>query len=226
MRRASYRGRRGRYNFFSKCPTHFESKAGQGESLIFNHLIPLLALTVLTVSHPLLAEPATPLTALTRMPVKEITVFKDGHAFLLHSGKMPVDAAGNVLLDALPQPVLGTFWPYSSDKNAKLTSVTASIHKVKLERTALSIRELIEGNVGTAVQITEQVAAAGKEPQTVSYAATIESVPTQSGEELEATSVPDLGEKLPNRGEVVLLKTDAGTRAVNFDRIIDVTFTQ
>src|SRR5213075_3023225 len=80
-----------------------------------------------------LADPATPLTALARMPVKEITVFKDGHAFLLHSGKMPVDAAGNVLLDALPQPVLGTFWPYSADKNAKLTSVTASIHKVKLE---------------------------------------------------------------------------------------------
>src|SRR6478735_6496375 len=109
-------------------------------------------------SNPLRGEPPTPLTALARMPVKEITVFKDGHAFLLHSGKMPVDAAGNVLLDALPQPVLGTFWPYSADKNARLTSVTASIHKVKLERTALSIRELIEANIGASVQITEQVA--------------------------------------------------------------------
>ena len=69
----------------------------------------LLALLVLAVTRPLLAEPATPLTALARIPVKEITVFKDGHAFLLHSGKMPVDSAGNVVLDALPQPVLGTF---------------------------------------------------------------------------------------------------------------------
>src|SRR5258706_6737823 len=98
---------------------------------------------VLALGRAAVADPATPLTALARMPVKEITVFKDGHAFLLHSGKMPTDAAGNVLLDALPQPVLGTFWPYSAGKNAKMTSVTASRHKGKLERTTLSIRELI-----------------------------------------------------------------------------------
>src|SRR4051812_27149584 len=226
MRRASYRGRRGRYNFFSKCPTHFESKAGQGESLIFNHLIPLLALTVLTVSHPLLAEPATPLTALTRMPVKEITVFKDGHAFLLHSGKMPVDAAGNVLLDALPQPVLGTFWPYSAEKNAKLLSVTASQRKVKLDRTALSLREMIESNVGAAVVVTEMPlgTAAVRDAQPITYNATIESIPTQSGEELEAPSPAGSGERLPVKGNVVLLRTAMGTKAVSFERIVDLTF--
>src|SRR2546430_9693060 len=105
-------------------------------------------------------ERAAPLSALAKMPVKEITIFKDGHAFLLHSGKMPTDAAGNVLLDALPQPVLGTFWPYSADKNVKLTSVTASIRKVKVDRTALSLRELIEANPGASVQITEMRAGA------------------------------------------------------------------
>ena len=26
------------------------------------------------------------------MPVKEITIFKDGHAFVLHEGEMPTDA--------------------------------------------------------------------------------------------------------------------------------------
>src|SRR5687768_12493957 len=101
------------------------------------------------------ADPATPLTALARMPVKEITVFKDGHAFVQHAGKMPVDDPGNVVLDALPQPVLGTFWPYSSDKAAKLASVTASVRKVKLDRTALTLRELIEANVGAQATITE-----------------------------------------------------------------------
>src|SRR3954464_6351802 len=111
-----------------------------------------VALMFVPIAH---AEPATPLTALARMPVKEITVFKDGHAFLLHSGKMPTDAKGNVALDALPQPVLGTFWPYSADKNAKLTAVTASVRKVKLERTALALRELIEANVGAQISITE-----------------------------------------------------------------------
>src|SRR5579859_5310063 len=42
------------------------------------------------------ADPAAPLSALAKMPVKEITVFKDGHAFVLHEGKMPTDAKGDV----------------------------------------------------------------------------------------------------------------------------------
>src|SRR5687768_5972741 len=112
---------------------------------------PLLVVLILSIAFVARGEPATPLTALAKMPVKEVTVFKDGHAFLLHSGQMPTDVRGNVLLDALPQPVLGTFWPYSSDKNVKLVSVTASQRKVKLERTALTMRELIEANVGASV---------------------------------------------------------------------------
>ena len=55
------------------------------------------------------------------MPVREVTVFKDGHALMLHQGKMPVEGSGDVLMDYLPAPVLGTFWPYSADKDAKLT---------------------------------------------------------------------------------------------------------
>src|SRR5882724_3792861 len=69
------------------------------------------------------AEPAAPLSALANMPVKEITVFKDGNAFVLHAGKMPTDEHGNVLMDYLPTPVIGTFWPYSADKHARLTAV-------------------------------------------------------------------------------------------------------
>lgn len=54
------------------------------------------------------------LSALQKMPIKELTVFKDGHAFVLHEGTMPTDAAGNVVLDYLPTPVVGTFWAYAS----------------------------------------------------------------------------------------------------------------
>ena len=73
-----------------------------------------LALAVL-VAGTLRAESPTPLKALVRMPVQEVTVFKDGHAFVLHAGKMPVDENGNVVMDYLPCPVIGTFWPYSAD---------------------------------------------------------------------------------------------------------------
>ena len=36
-------------------------------------------------------DEAAPLSALAKMPVREVTVFKDGHALLLHEGKMPVE---------------------------------------------------------------------------------------------------------------------------------------
>ena len=192
---------------------------------MLQRMLPLAASFLVLASTPLLADPATPLTSLAKMPVKEVTVFKDGHAFLLHSGKMPTDGKGNVVLDALPQPVLGTFWPYSADKNAKLTAVTASVRKVKIDRTALSLRELIEANIGAAVSITELPVVTGeKDPQPIKYSATIESIPTQTGEELEATSPPNSGEKLPVKGNIVLVKTNTGIKAVSIDRIVDVTF--
>ena len=164
------------------------------------------------------AEKAEPLSALAKMPVREITVFKDGHAFVLHSGKMPVDAAGNVLMDYLPAPVIGTFWPYSAEKKAKLSAVTASPRKVSVERTALSLRELIEANVGADVFVTESAT-------TNRYRATIVDVPVQSGEELEAISPSGSGQILPVKGSVVLLKLqDGGVKVVAIERILDVTF--
>src|SRR5438552_1692695 len=109
-------------------------------------------LAIMTVGAA--AEPAAPLSALAKMPVKEITVFKDGHAFVLHEGKMPTDAKGDVQMDYLPTPVIGTFWPYSGDKNVKLTGVTSSPRKVLVERTSLSVRELLEANPGADVNLT------------------------------------------------------------------------
>ena len=38
--------------------------------------------------------PAVSAGALAKLPVKEITVFKDGHAFLLHEGVLPTDETG------------------------------------------------------------------------------------------------------------------------------------
>jgi hypothetical protein len=47
------------------------------------------------------AAPAEPRTAADRH-IKEVTVFKDGYAFVLHEGKAPTDPAGRVVLDYLP----------------------------------------------------------------------------------------------------------------------------
>lgn len=179
-----------------------------------------VSLSLFLVAPFAAADQAAPLSALAKMPVKEITVFKDGHALVLHEGKMPTDAAGDVLMDYLPNPVFGTYWPYA--RNVKLTAVVASQRKVLVERTALTIRELLEANIGAEAVIQEIPTV--KEEAGAKYTATILGLPTRSSEELEKTSPPNSGEMLPQKGNVILLKTAEGVKAINIDRIRDVTF--
>lgn len=168
------------------------------------------------------AATAAPATA-AGLPIKEVTVFKDGHAFVLHEGKAATDAAGRVVLDALPAPVLGTFWPYSADPKVKLTGVTAGQRRATITRTALTVPELLEGNLGAKVRIHEVRSGDAKEPAEV-YEATILSIPTRSSEELARTSPPGAPERLPEKAALVLLKTAGGVRAVPVARIEEVTF--
>jgi hypothetical protein len=191
-----------------------------------NRFFPLFVCAAALASAPFAqAQKAAPLSALAKMPVKEVTVFKDGHAYVVHSGKMPVNAEGNVEMDYLPTPILGTFWPASVDKQAKLTAVTASQRKVLVERTALALRELIEANIGADVMVTEAQMEVDKKPVPLTYRATIVGLPMQSGEELEQLSPPNSGPRLPVKGSVVLLKLqDGGTKATDLGRILDVTF--
>lgn len=114
---------------------------------------PCLALFAALTACRVVAQPAAPTPS--RLPVQEVTVFKDGHAFVLHSGKLPVTDEGTVLLDHLPVPVLGTFWPYSADPALRLSSVTASPRQVKVERPATSVADLLEANPGAEVRITQ-----------------------------------------------------------------------
>ena len=167
------------------------------------------------------AEKAVPLEILEELPVREITVFKDGHAFVLHEGAMPTDENGDVRMDYLPRPVLGTFWPYAKDDKAKLTGVTAGRRRVMVKRTALSLRELLEANVGKKVEITE---VGGAEYRGDKYAATIVGFPERGAEERAATEPPSADEALPQKGELALLATENGTKAIPVSRIQDVTF--
>ena len=154
-------------------------------------------------------------SALASMPVREVTVFKDGHAFVLHEGEVPTDEKGNVHLDYLPTPVIGTFWPYSADPKVKLVSVAAGRHRVSLKRTALNFLDLLKANIGSRVTIRENNKA---------YRATIVAIPTRSAGEVENASPAGSGPQLPQPGKIILLKTDEGTRVIAVTRIQDVTF--
>jgi hypothetical protein len=177
------------------------------------------------------AQQPAPAGALSKMPVKEITVFKDGHCLMLHRGAMPTNADGDVVLDSLPTPVLGTFWPYSADKDAKLSATISGRRLVSIDRTALSLHELIEANVGADVVVTEAPIAPqppaehAANSQTIQYNATIVSIPKQTIAEQERTSPPAAQPDSDRQADFVLLKLESGgTKVVHLDRIIDITF--
>jgi len=170
----------------------------------------------LLITPGIAAEKAVPLATFAKLPIKEITVFKDGHAFVAHQGELPTDRHGNVIMDYLPTPVVGTFWPYVADKGARLASVVASQKRVLVERTALNLRELLEANIGADAIIN----ASG----TNRYEATIVGLPTRSAEEQAATNPPNSGERLPEKGNLILLQTHEGVKAVAIDHSQEVTF--
>ena len=181
---------------------------------------PLLSLLVVAGLAPRAGAQVSQVSSpLADIPVREVTVFKDGHAFVLHSGTLAVNPGGTAVLDYLPNPVIGTFWPFSADEEASLQSVVAGRHKVWVDRTAISLRDLIEANVGSAVTVRE---ASGAE--ILEYPATIMDVPAQSGEEQEALDPSNSGEKVSVKGDIVLLDTDAGVKVVAIDRILGISF--
>ncbi|MFY9227350.1 MAG: hypothetical protein WAQ98_32060 [Blastocatellia bacterium] len=156
-----------------------------------------------------------------KVSIKEISVFKDGHVFVLHEENLPTDSNGNVLLDYIPNPILGTFWPFSADPNAKLVGVSTGIRKIAVERTALSFESLIAANIGSEVLITEK-GVGDKEP--IQYQATILSIPTRTSEELAATSSVNSPEQLAQKSGLVLLKTNNGVKILAISQIQDITF--
>jgi hypothetical protein len=155
-------------------------------------------------------------TALANMPVKEVTVFKDGHAFVLHEGSMPTDADGNVVLDYLPRPIIGTFWSYSAQTSAKLTGVVTGTRIVSFDKTALNIPELIRANVGARVRIAEAGLSA--------YECVIFAIPSRSLQELSRNNPPSESLALSQPGNIVLLKFEGGIKAVQIDNIREITF--
>jgi hypothetical protein len=187
-----------------------KSSYNKNQSVCFAVIFLVFAASVLQAGNP------EEKMVLPNMPVKEITVFKDGHAFILHEGQMPTDEKGNVVLDYLPNPVIGTFWAYSADPKIKLTSVVSGTNIISLENTALNVPDLICANIGKRALI--------KDYSNIPYEATIIAVPERSTEELASTGKLSEEPKLPVKGSIVLLKVAGGIKAVPIASINEITF--
>jgi len=159
-----------------------------------------------------------------KLPVKEVTVFKDGHAYVLHEGQMTTDGKGNVLLDTLPNPVMGTFWAYSAQPGATLSSVMSSRQDLDVEKTSASLEDLVKGNVGKSVLIKEV-------NKNDSYQATIlrileEAVPEEALVPAAAryNNAYYTPPAVQSQNSIVLLKAAEGIRALPVGQIQAITF--
>ncbi|MFN6147742.1 MAG: hypothetical protein ACK5AL_15395 [Planctomycetota bacterium] len=156
-------------------------------------LTPLLP-SVLLLAAAAAQSPAPPAgPAADPLPVREVTVFKDGHAWVLRERPLAAADGQEVVLDELPQPLVGAFWPYAVD-GARLVSAKAGMTTVRRDATVMDLRQLARAN-------------AGKDALVV----------TADKERLEGKllGVPSR-ETLPSAsdGELLLLQTAQGTRAL------------
>lgn len=87
------------------------------------------------------------------LPVQSITAFKDGHALVIRAGQHEVND-GSILLNGLPSPLLGTFWPYATDEGNDVVSATASQIPTESKAVVSSAIGLLRANVGKSVLLT------------------------------------------------------------------------
>lgn len=106
----------------------------------------LAAVAMIAVCSTAVAE-----TRSDGLAVREVTVFKDGHALVLREGETALDASGDATLSDLPRPVMGTFWAESTTQGARLASVSVERVEVQGTREAASLEDLLIANVGRAV---------------------------------------------------------------------------
>lgn len=112
--------------------------------------------------------------------------------------------------------MLGTFWPYSADRDVKLNAVTASRRRVSGEQTAIDLRGLLEANPGATVDLVDT------EGKTI--LGRIKGLPSRPVEELLAMDTLPDRDLVPAKGGVVLLETGQGVLALPLERIRSVSF--
>ena len=162
--------------------------------------LPICLLVLATVYAQ---QPPAPAKTGTALPVREVTVFKDGHAYLMR--EMPLAAAGRqqVVLDALPVPVLGTFWPYAGG-GGRLVSARAGRDTVQEQVTAVDMAEIARANLG-------------KEVMVVDY-----NQNRVEGRLVAVTPSSADGQQIQQPRELILVATATGTRAMPIAQVRDL----
>lgn len=171
-------------------------------------------------------NPDTPTPRSAALPVKEVTVFKDGHAFVVQEGTAPTSENGGVVLDSLPSPVIGTFWAYAPGQASKVTSVRAGMRRTAVDSPAVTLREMIKANPGAEVTVTEvdgtryPATLVGPRERQPADPAT----PTPAGADLTTAIPPEAASHPVAANPLITLRTGDGTKVLPLDRIRDLVF--
>ena len=88
------------------------------------------------------------------LPIREATVFKDGHSLVIHEGEMQTNADGDVTLRYLPEPLRGTFWAFENSGDASIVKVTAGYDVKESERQLVDPEAILRANVGKTATIS------------------------------------------------------------------------
>ncbi len=177
-------------------------------------LLLLSAAFLVFLAKPLLAETGEN-AVYSKLPVKEVTIFKDGHAYVLHEGLADTNKNGDVVLDFLPNPVLGTFWAYSAEAENKLACVIAS--RENIEQTEMDFELLLRKNLNKTIEIREK-------NKDQSYQGTLIKVLS----EYPVQWHPESGRKgildKTRVSQKILIQSEQETRAIDLDRIETISF--
>ncbi len=87
--------------------------------------------------------------------VTDVTVFKDGHALVMARGAVELKD-GWCRTREVPAPVLGTFWAFTGDAEARVDFVKAGLVEASESLPCLSLEQMIQANKGKKATIVEQ----------------------------------------------------------------------
>ncbi|MBL8747829.1 MAG: hypothetical protein JNK78_01620 [Planctomycetes bacterium] len=161
-----------------------------------------LTAAVVSSFAPLLLAQEPPRLASEQLPVREITAFKDGHAYVVRETALPPGST-SLVLDELPAPVLGTFWPFATG-GATLVSAKAGSETVSEAMVAIDLKQVVKANVGK-----NAVLGIADKERRERIEGRLLATPARTGDDAA-------------EGDIVLIATATGTRAVPLSAVRDV----
>jgi hypothetical protein len=170
---------------------------------------PFLALLLVAAQEDL-----DPVASPLKTDIREVALFKDGHAFVLSEAMVSPRSGWHVTLD-VPEAILGTLWTTSGSPRMRVEEVRAGFEVVEEKKPCMTLQETIEAALGQEVTLT--LNDAGPQPRTLE--GTVAALPKIE----PAISIRDAAVD-PLHGETVHVRTPVGIEVVRKAAIVAIRF--